>query len=108
MKKVEQELGDITLQWFVKAREDLWMNKKVCEDPAAPTDLIAFHAQQSAEKCIKGLLTLYQVDFPKIHDLGALIALLRPVLDKLPVSIESADRLSAFAVIPDILMKLRA
>ena len=56
MKSINPDLAEITLNWFMKAYEDLWMVQKVIEDPEAPTDLVAFHAQQAAEKCINGLL----------------------------------------------------
>lgn len=36
----------------------------------------AFHAQQAAEKAIKGVLTLVGVEFPKTHNLAALRDLL--------------------------------
>ena len=37
--------------------------------------MIAFHAQQAAEKLLKGFLTLYQVEFPKTHDINELLNL---------------------------------
>ena len=50
-----------------------------------PTDTVCFHAQQCAEKYVKALLVWRGVDFPKTHDLGALVGLLnrrdRPTLD---------------------------
>jgi HEPN domain-containing protein len=38
--------------------------------------VIAFHCQQCVEKYLKALLTLYEIEFPKQHDLEALLALL--------------------------------
>lgn len=34
-------------------------------------------ADEDVEKCLKGLLVWHSIDFPKRHDLGALLALLR-------------------------------
>ena len=99
MSKIDPDLLLLVRQWFQKAREDLWMAEKAAPFPDAPTDLIAFHAQQAAEKCLKGLLTFYQIEFPKIHDLGSLIRLLEPAWEKFPASLAKADRLSAFAVL---------
>ena len=41
-----------------------------------PFDTVCFHAQPCAEKYLKALLTLQKIDFPKTHDLTALLALL--------------------------------
>ena len=40
----------------------------------APTDIIAFHLQQTAEKRIKALLTSGGILYPKTHDLKTLFA----------------------------------
>ena len=40
-------------------------------------DIVCFHCQQSAEKYLKGLLTLLGVSFPKTHDLRILLELAR-------------------------------
>lgn len=42
----------------------------------APTDTIAFHLQQSAEKTLKALLALRTVVYPRTHDLDELFDLL--------------------------------
>lgn len=38
--------------------------------------IIAFHSQQCIEKYLKALLTLHKINFPKQHDLEALLTLL--------------------------------
>lgn len=38
--------------------------------------IIAFHCQQCVEKYLKALLTSYEIEFPKQHDLEALLVLL--------------------------------
>lgn len=42
-------------------------------------DPICFHAQQCAEKYLKGRLTEAKVAFPKTHDLGELLKLVLPI-----------------------------
>ena len=37
--------------------------------------LVPFHCQQAVEKSLKGLLALFDVDIPKIHDLSRLYSL---------------------------------
>jgi HEPN domain-containing protein len=40
-----------------------------------PTDTVAFHPQQCAEKYLKAYLAYRGTEFPGIHDIGELIAL---------------------------------
>ena len=40
---------------------------------------VSFHAQQAAEKALKGLLVRYQVEFDRMHNLEALLRLAEPV-----------------------------
>lgn len=39
------------------------------------TDVVCFHAQQCAEKCLKAYLVFVDRDFPKTHDLQNLLKL---------------------------------
>jgi HEPN domain-containing protein len=41
-------------------------------------DTICFHAQQAVEKCLKALLALMDIEYPRRHDLGELLALAKP------------------------------
>ena len=60
--------------------------------------IIAFHCQQAIEKYLKTLLLCYEIDFPKIHDLGKLFKLIK-VKDSLlsPIKKDLAD-LNPYAV----------
>lgn len=63
-------------QWVEKAEHDF----KTAEHTLTllkdcPFDTVCFHAQQCAEKYLKGFLTLRSVDFPKTHDLVVLLNL---------------------------------
>lgn len=40
-------------------------------------EIFGFHAQQTIEKCLKAWLALLDVEYPKTHDLRALLALLK-------------------------------
>ena len=42
-------------------------------------DMVCFHAQQAAEKSLKALLALHDVEYPWRHDLAELIELVRPL-----------------------------
>ncbi|TKJ41725.1 DNA-binding protein [candidate division LCP-89 bacterium B3_LCP] len=98
MPEIDPKLVEIVQQWFKKGSQDLWMAKTALDREDAPGDLVAFHAQQAVEKCIKGLLTLHQIEFPKTHDLHTLVELLRPFWSDIPASVENSDELTDFAV----------
>jgi len=50
-------------------------------DPKPPLDSVCFHAQQTVEKVLKALLTVYGTPFPKTHDLARLVQLLPSKVD---------------------------
>ena len=43
-----------------------------------PLEIICFHCQQAAEKAIKTLFIVYEIEIIKIHDLGMLIKTIQP------------------------------
>lgn len=67
----EQEFA---LEWLHKARNDLLSAKVVLESEYGITDVPCFHAQQTVEKALKGLLTWNNISFGKTHDLMVLLA----------------------------------
>jgi hypothetical protein len=62
--------------WLKKADNDLKAAQLLLDAPEAPVDTICFHAQQAAEKVLKGLLTARSIEFPKTHSLLLLLDLL--------------------------------
>ena len=85
--------------WVEKAESDLKVAALALEaGKDCPTDAVAFHAQQCAEKYIKALLVFNGVDFPKIHDLGELIALL-PSGTGISLPMEEERRLTTYATV---------
>lgn len=63
--------------WFEKAERDLEMIRRAMATDGAPWDMVAFHAQQAAEKYLKGYLVSRGIDPPRIHDLRPLLSLCR-------------------------------
>jgi HEPN domain-containing protein len=57
--------------WFLKAESDLNTAKRMVESDG-PYDTACFHAQQAAEKYLKGLLALRGEPFHRTHDLEEL------------------------------------
>lgn len=61
--------------WFAKADQDLEMARRAL-DPKGPLPAMAcYHAQQAAEKSLKGYLVARQVQFRFVHDLVYLVQL---------------------------------
>ena len=76
--KVADAVTAVAREWIAKAEGDrLTASHTLKLGRRCPTDAVCFHAQQCAEKYIKALLVLHQIDFPKTHDLEALAARLR-------------------------------
>jgi len=45
---------------------------------------VSFHAQQTAEKALRGRLTRHQIEFEKTHNIGELLRLVGAVIPDLP------------------------
>ena len=61
-----------------------------------PEDL-CFHAQQAAEKAVKGLLIMHGVGFPFVHDLAFLSSLLEETGEAIPDAVLRAADLTDYA-----------
>jgi HEPN domain-containing protein len=61
-------------------------------------ETVSFHAQQAAEKALKGLLARHEVQFDRTHDLGDLLRLTEPSVQGLASRLRDAHDLTPFAV----------
>jgi HEPN domain-containing protein len=62
---------DLARGWMAKADSDLASAILIVDSPG-PYDTACFHAQQAAEKFLKGLLAFYGQPFPHTHNLEEL------------------------------------
>lgn len=86
---------ELSRQWWSRAVEDLGAAEAARHLPTA----CCFHCQQAVEKGIKTFLVLYQAEFEKTHDIGALVALLRQTPTPVPDDMaETLRPLTRFAV----------
>jgi len=79
MKPLDPGLESLLREWIEKAEADLEAAERLAPDVASSTrlrEVIGFHCQQTVEKYLKVLLTYYQVEFPKTHEIKRLLALL--------------------------------
>ncbi len=63
------------LAWFAKAGADLEMAQRALGPDRPFPDMACFHAQQCAEKYLKGYLVAHDVPFRFVHDLAYLTRL---------------------------------
>ncbi len=84
--------------WLRIADSDLRLAEVAAslEDP--PGDLASFHAQQCAEKYLKGALTFLRIGFPKTHDLSELCRMLSPQWPDMPLTASEVAELTDYAV----------
>lgn len=86
-------------EWISKAEQD-WQAalQLLAGKPESVPDVIAFHAQQTAEKYLKALLLQAGEDPPPIHSLGALLDRVVTRYPELESLREEVESLSPFAV----------
>ncbi|MBI5211825.1 MAG: HEPN domain-containing protein [Nitrospirae bacterium] len=93
-----EKINKIVKQWLEYAEEDLRLAKHALKlSSSCPYKLIAFHAQQCAEKYLKAFLALRKVDFPYTHNLSLLLELCVPVADWIE-DLQEAKALTPYAV----------
>lgn len=65
----------LTQEWLKAARDDILTIEELLDNEHL-TNMVAFHAEQAIEKCLKAVLEEDGVEFPRIHDLSRLYKLL--------------------------------
>ncbi len=95
MKRPEEEIRRLVGEWIERADLDFDTVVRLAGEERF-RDIVAFHAQQAAEKYLKALLTRHQVEFPKTHVIRRLLILLQPVDPALAQALDEATWLSPF------------
>lgn len=86
-------------RWFANASEDLRVSEVLFQiDATKYLRSIPYHAQQAAEKSIKGYLAYQKVKFPYIHDIGKLATLVLSINPELEDLLKEADDLTDYAI----------
>ncbi len=85
------------LAWGARAEEDYALARSALRHKVPLTYGATFHAQQCAEKYLKGLLVARGQEFPKTHDLAALSDLCHRTGIVVPVDQDALQRLAAYA-----------
>ncbi|OGS19597.1 MAG: hypothetical protein A2219_07350 [Elusimicrobia bacterium RIFOXYA2_FULL_50_26] len=98
MSGIEQEMVNKAKQWMAYADEDMRLAEcglKLTEN--CPFRLIAYHAQQCAEKYLKAFLVYKKTDFPYTHNIGYLLELCAKHGEWVK-TVEAAEELTPFAI----------
>ncbi|GAB6058802.1 HEPN domain-containing protein [Desulfonatronum parangueonense] len=83
-------------KWITFAEEDLRLAEHALQlSSSCPYRLIAYHAQQCAEKCIKAYLVFHNIDFPYTHNIRKLLQLCGEDIFSV---LHEAEQLTPFAV----------
>jgi HEPN domain-containing protein len=98
MKRPEEVKLEFTRDWVRKAEGDFRAAAHLLKGGEDYLFQTAFHSQQSAEKYLKAFLVWHQIEFPKTHDIGKLIALAAQVVPDLPEILAEAKNLTPFGV----------
>jgi len=76
MPNPDPDIVKTVMQWLTLADEDLSMaSDALTYSSRRPYRLIAYHAQQCAEKCLKAFLVYHSEDFPYTHNIRRLLKL---------------------------------
>ncbi len=89
---------EVVRAWFKKAENDILNAENTIKMGNPPCDTICFHAQQFAEKYLKGFLTFHKIDFPKTHSLEDLVELCKQVVPDIETELENIEILSSYGV----------
>lgn len=91
------EAAKVVGEWAARADDDLKVAEHTLKlGDECPTEIVCFHAQQCVEKYIKALLIHRGIEYPKTHDIEALLARFND--HPLPeVSPETQRRLTSYA-----------
>ncbi|HOV73132.1 MAG TPA: HEPN domain-containing protein [Candidatus Hydrogenedentes bacterium] len=80
------------------ACDDLGTLEQMLPNPNFSERAFGFHAQPATEKALKALLVFHDVDYPRTHDLRALVALLTNSGVEVPEQANDVLTLTAFGI----------
>ena len=98
MKPPEEVRAEFTREWLQKAEGDFKTAAHLLQSGTDFLDGATFHSQQAAEKYLKALLVWHQIEFPKTHDIEALLKLAGKADDKIPEILREAAILTPYGV----------
>jgi HEPN domain-containing protein len=90
--------ADWVRSWVGKAGEDLAVANRLLREPPIYPAIVAFHAQQAAEKFLKAYLVHRHIEFEKAHSIRYLLDLCSGVDKDFGALRDRAEPLTRYAV----------
>ncbi len=84
--------------WLRRAHSDMALGRAALRTSGVLPEDACFHAQQCAEKALKGLLSNAGIPFPRTHALEVLLDLLKTHGFHIPDNVDEAFTLSQYSV----------
>ena len=98
MTNPDPDIIKMVVQWLTLANEDLSLASDALRYGShRPYRLIAYHAQQCAEKCLKAFLVCHNEDFPYTHNIRRLLKLCEKFATW-PQNLKDAEILTPYAI----------
>lgn len=97
MRPPEEVKRELVRQWIERAEQDLGLADYLMAHDAPWLNAVAYHAQQAAEKFLKGFLVRHQIEFAKTHAIGQLLDLVATADTRLADALGDAVALTAFS-----------
>lgn len=86
------------LELLTLAQRDRIAATSLGKVPEVDFSIVAFHAQQCIEKCMKAVLAKHMITYPRTHDLDDLYELLQQSGLMIPVNRELLNDITPYAV----------
>ena len=84
--------------WLTRAKSNMARAKVGRVSSEILYEDLCFDAQQAVEKALKSLCVIYEIVFPKTHDIAYLIELLEEKNVTVPVDVQNGKILTGYAV----------
>jgi HEPN domain-containing protein len=92
------QMPDLIQTWLMRARSDLNLGRVALGTRGVLPEDACYHAQQCAEKALKGLLTARGIVFQRTHVIETLLDLLKANGLVVPNNVDEAFELTQYAV----------
>ena len=89
---------ELVQDWLLRARSSLKLGRAGLRTQGVLPEDVCFHAQQCAEKALKGFLTCLGIPHPRTHALEVLLDLLKAHDIQVPANVDEAFELTQYAV----------
>ena len=98
MKPLDTARASLVAQWLEKANKDLAAAEHLLSEGPRHREAVGYLSQQAAEKYLKALLVDRSIEFPKTHDIRALLKLAELTVAGISQRLQEAEFLNPFGV----------